>query len=215
MSFFCCSFGFRFSLRDTLSTSTAVFNFNIHFRAGGSDRPFGTATNEDTHLIWWYRLGRQSAYLRHISFLVNGNRLSPEPASRFCKFHNFCTAVAICQLISSSMDFGDSFFAFILGSFHQPIPVRYNWSVFARKMHSTSEFAMIVIHAGFVTVAWTLRGIPFQVGGWILDLISEFRIAATRDPLVSISQPHHVQHEWWISRVWPGLYLLLKMGVTQ
>ena len=32
---FCCSFGFRFSLRDTSSTSTAVFNFNIHFRAGG------------------------------------------------------------------------------------------------------------------------------------------------------------------------------------
>ena len=31
---FCCSFGFRFSLRDTSSTSTAVFNFNIHFRAG-------------------------------------------------------------------------------------------------------------------------------------------------------------------------------------
>ena len=25
------------------------------------------------------------------------------------------------------------------------IPVRYNWSVFARKMHATSEFAMIVL----------------------------------------------------------------------
>ena len=41
--------------------------------------------------------------------------------------------------------------------------------VFARQMHSASEFAMIVlskcvIHAGFVMVAWTLRGIPFQVG---------------------------------------------------
>ena len=142
---FCCSFGFRFSLRDTLSTSTAGFNFNIHFRAGGSGRSSGTATNEDTHLIWWYRLGRQSAYLHHFSFLVNGNRLSPEPACRFCKFHNFRTVVAICQLISSSMDFGDSFFSFILGSFHQPIPVRYNWSVFARKMHSTSEFAKIVL----------------------------------------------------------------------
>ena len=32
-----------------------------------------------------------------------------------------------------------------LGSFHRPIPVRYNWSVFARKMHSTSEFAKIVL----------------------------------------------------------------------
>jgi len=29
MSIFCCSFGFRFSLRDALSTSTAVFNCNI------------------------------------------------------------------------------------------------------------------------------------------------------------------------------------------
>ena len=31
--------------------------------AGGSGRSLGTATNEDTHLIWWSRLGRQSVYL--------------------------------------------------------------------------------------------------------------------------------------------------------
>ena len=46
-------------------------------------------------------------------------------------------------------------------------------------MHSTSEFAMTVlsksaIHAGFVTVALGIRGIPFQVGEWILALIAEF-----------------------------------------
>ena len=32
-----------------------------------------------------------------------------------------------------------------LGSFHRPIPVRCNWSVVASKMHSTSEFAKIVL----------------------------------------------------------------------
>ena len=46
-------------------------------------------------------------------------------------------------------------------------------------MHSTSEFAKIVlskcvIHAWVVMVAWTLRGIPFQVGERSNDLISEF-----------------------------------------
>ena len=36
-------------------------------------------------------------------------------------------------------------FSYFLGYFHRPIPVRYNWNVFAREMHSTSEFAMIVL----------------------------------------------------------------------
>ena len=107
-------------------------------------------------------------------FVVHGNGLSPEPACRFDFHFDFCTVVAICQLISFSTGHGDGTFSFFLGSFHRPIPVRCNWSVFARKMHSTSEFAKIVlskcvIHAGFVTV-------PFQVGEWILDLISEFTV---------------------------------------
>ena len=77
-----------------------------------------------------------------------------------------CTVVAICQLISFSTGHGDDSFSMFLGSFHRPIPVRYNWSVFARKIHSTSKFAMTVlskcvIHAGFVKVAWTLRGMLF------------------------------------------------------
>ena len=49
------------------------------------------------------------------------------------------------QHMSSSTDYGDGNFSISLGSFHRPIPVRYNWSVFARKMHSTSEFAKIVL----------------------------------------------------------------------
>ena len=32
-----------------------------------------------------------------------------------------------------------------LGSCHHTFPVRFNWSAFARKMHSTSEFAMSVL----------------------------------------------------------------------
>ena len=78
-------------------------------------------------------------------FVVHGNGLSPEPACRFDFHFDFCTVVAICQLISSSTGHGDGTFSFFLGSFHRPIPVRCNWSVFARKMHSTSEFAKIVL----------------------------------------------------------------------
>ena len=129
--------------------------------------------------------------LFHFHFIVNGNRLSQEPACRF--FGGFLVLLHCCRnlhvsfdnrrvsfnLISSSTGYGDRNFGYFLGSFHRPTPVRYNWSVFARKMHSTSEFAKIVrskcvIHAGFVIVSWTLRGIPFQVGEWIFDLISEF-----------------------------------------
>ena len=64
---------------------------------GGSGRSLGTATNEDTHLIWWYRLGRQSAYLQHYGFQLrrldielrqhfrpHGKRLSQEPPRRSC-----------------------------------------------------------------------------------------------------------------------------------
>ena len=36
-------------------------------------------------------------------------------------------------------------FRYFLRACHRPIPVKYNWSVFARTMHSTSEFAKIVL----------------------------------------------------------------------
>ena len=36
-------------------------------------------------------------------------------------------------------------FRFFLGSCHHTFPVTFNWSIFARKMHSTSEFAMTVL----------------------------------------------------------------------
>ena len=64
---------------------------------------------------------------------------------------------------------------------HHLAPVRFYWSVFARTMHSTTEFAKMflskwVIHAGFVKVAWTLRGRPFQVKSWHFETTSEFTL---------------------------------------
>ena len=100
-----------------------------------------------------------------ISVFSNGTWLTREPPSRFffqtvsnqtqilnftrCHF-NTCTVFAICSERTISN---------FLASGHQPIPVRFIWNVFfARKMHSTSEFAMIVLskcvlQAGFVKVA--------------------------------------------------------------
>ena len=155
-----------------------------------------------TLISWlWYRWGRSSTYLLiFMSIFCNGTWLTQEPPCRFqttcfqfCRVARFSQSVKVgtiwlCwkgrvsfQHISSSSGYGDGNFSILLGSFRRPIPVRYNWNVFARKMHSTAKFAMIVlskcvIHAGFLMVAWTLRGRPFQLGIWILDLISEFTI---------------------------------------
>ena len=83
-------------------------------------------------------------------FVVNGNRLSQKPACRFSnnllsisQFARFSQSVRAVNF-ASSLGYGNSFWLF-LESVHQLIPVRYNWSVFARKMHSTSEFAKIVL----------------------------------------------------------------------
>ena len=108
---------------------------------------------------------------------MNGNRLSPEPERRqFCipsisaattflyGFRNLIVSTflaisaALAMAMVASCNFGRSL--------HQPIPVRCNWGVFARKMHSATEFATTVLskcvtHAGFVKVARTLRGTPF------------------------------------------------------
>ena len=111
-------------------------------------------------------------------FLVMGRGSTQEPPSRFYNFLHCCRNLSRWErfgAVSTSNSFHLALAMamvalwYFLGSFHRPIPVRYNWNAFARKMHSTSKFAMIVlskcvIHAGFVMVAWTLRGIPFQVG---------------------------------------------------
>ena len=61
------------------------------------------------------------------------------------QFSRFARFSQICQRVSSSTGHGDGTFSIFLGSLHRPTPVRCNWSVFARKMHSTSRFAMTVL----------------------------------------------------------------------
>ena len=71
-------------------------------------------------------------------------------------------------------------FRYFLRSFHRPIPVRYSWSVFLhvrRIPHQNSQWL-------FWASVWFMLdssrwhepfgGYLFQVGEWILDLISEF-----------------------------------------
>ena len=114
-------------------------------------------------------------------------RLTQEPPCRFsitcqtlgCQPDvNFfaCTVFAICmsqqiwlfRLIcdGNNTSYGDESFSLVFGAFQQPLPVRRsNWIVFARKMRSTTKFAMTILskcvtHASFVKVAWALPGIP-------------------------------------------------------
>ena len=77
--------------------------------------------------------------------MANPRTTMPFPNNLLSNF-SICTVFAICQLFSSSTGHGNGTFSIFLGSLHRPIPVRCNWSVFfARKMHSTSEFAKIVL----------------------------------------------------------------------
>ena len=85
--------------------------------------------------------------------VANPRTIMPFPNNWFSYF-SICTVFAICQLISSSTGHGDGmrwYLSIFLGSFRRPLPARCNWSVFARKMHSTSEFAKIVL-SNFVRV---------------------------------------------------------------
>ena len=64
------SFSGNFFMQDAPSV------FHLYFlQAGGSGRSLRTATDQDTHLIWSYRLGRQSAYVQHFSIFIHGDRL--------------------------------------------------------------------------------------------------------------------------------------------
>ena len=89
------------------------------------------------------------AYLHHSSY---GKWPSQEPQSRLSfRIHRFsCTVFAIClsqQIFDffSHTGYGDGSFLHFGKSLHHPTPVRCNGSVFARKMHSTTEFAMTVL----------------------------------------------------------------------
>ena len=111
-----------------------------------------------------HRVVRASIFM---SIFWDGMWLTQEPPCRFqttcfqfSRFARFSQSVKVgtiwlswkrrvaFHLISSSSGYGNGNLLILLGSFHRPIPVRYNWSVFkifARKMHLTSEFAVIVL----------------------------------------------------------------------
>ena len=166
------------------------------YTAGGGCMVWQSSTNEDTAFQWWYDEGTPLS--RTCFIFGHGMWLTQEPP---CRFQTTCFQFSRLTRFSQFVKVGTSWLSWnegsasnslhlalamamvaswcFLGSFHRPTPVRYSWSVFARKMHSTSEFAKIVlskcvIHAWVVMVAWTLRGIPFQVGERSNDLISEF-----------------------------------------
>ena len=135
------------------------------FTAGGSARLTDTAQRRHSS-SWWYRAW--SAYCVPAAFFsisLNSTWLSLEPAWRQFEFP-MSTSISVwfsqsvkveriwlCWkgrvsfiLLSSSIGFGDGdFLNFSRVLFHRPIPGRYNWSVLARKMHSTTKFATIVL----------------------------------------------------------------------
>ena len=76
------------------------------FQAGGSGRSLGTATNEDTHLIWWYRLGRQSAYLHFFQFrLWRPAKPRTGMTTRFVvRFHQSAVLFALFDTYFMSID---------------------------------------------------------------------------------------------------------------
>ena len=91
--------------------------------------------------------------------------------------------VILCFLLlfNCTVKYQPNFNLRFLTSDHSMAPVRFNWSVFARKMHSTSEFAKMflskcVIHAGFVKVAWTPRGKPCQAKNWHVETTPELTL---------------------------------------
>ena len=88
----------------------------------------------------------------------DGKRLNPRTSKSF--FAICCTVVAKCQfgsdmvlltgkgqlpIFSFCAGYGDGSFLILCRSLHRPTPVRCNWSVFARKMRSTTKFAMTIL----------------------------------------------------------------------
>ena len=57
---------------------------SYHLSMQGVERTYEAPSNEALHMILGYHQGRLVTHLQnHFSFLVNGNRLSQEPACRF------------------------------------------------------------------------------------------------------------------------------------
>ena len=147
----------------------------LDLQQGGSARLTDTAQRRHCQFVVIQSL-ISSAYLHRVIISLNGNRPSQEPARRiFHKFHFLkrnsmccyfieCTVAAICHTLTMET------FRYLLGSFHQPIPVRYNWSVFASKMHSTSEFEKIVLSKCVIHAGMNPSGKESKSPTWSLNL---------------------------------------------
>ena len=130
MSFFAVRLVFVFSLRVALSPSTAIFNFNIHVRAGGHRRPIELCPTKLSMVSLGYpgwSPGRTCTIVItccsgfasiQFSFSDDGKRLNPRTSMSFCAI--FCTVVAICQPISSCTGYGNDTFSILLGPFTDP-----------------------------------------------------------------------------------------------
>ena len=140
----------------------------LHSR--GQERHGKSPANEDTYHRRWYQtwpVWRTCIVVitccsgfASIQFLISGDgkRLHPRTSKSFLQFSALLLQSVKMgtiwlslkgsvnfQLISSSSGLAMVALWYFLGSFHRPIPVRYNWNAFARKMHSISKFAMIVL----------------------------------------------------------------------
>ena len=97
-------------------------------------------------------------------FRLCGKGLSQEPHPTFFTFSTIsCQGLHVCcnlililnwtcvfnYLISTALAMAMVACWYFAGSLHRPFPVRCNGSVFARKMHSTTEFAMTVLSKSF------------------------------------------------------------------
>ena len=113
------------------------------------ERTHEAPSNEAPHMILGYHQGRLVMYLQNnlsVRFLVDGGRLSPEPAYRFCNFNSFLflfssgatqdcgsTSLALAMVVSTTF----SVFIWnlevegqlLLSILSIPL-VRINWSVF-------------------------------------------------------------------------------------
>ena len=143
-------------------------SFILFHVAGGHRRPIELCPTKLSRLITWTYLHSFRNHFRcQFPIFVNGNRLSPEPAWRqlwFSAVSNvhfiFCTVFAICQVendmallkgkgqlpIFSNLPWlWRWLLSLFLGSFQGLTPVRFKGIVCARKMHSTTKFAMTVL----------------------------------------------------------------------
>ena len=123
--------------------------------AGEWSRPAELHLTKLSAVSWGYHSRRPVTYLHNCDHLL----------FRVC-FHSIFTVwwweeaqpknlhVVLCNFLHSCRNLSTYFILHWLWkwclfdasrSFHRPIPVRYNWNVFARTMHFTSEFAKIVL----------------------------------------------------------------------